>query len=186
MTKLISLYLLFFLTLLPLQSATAADMFIKFDGIDGESSAPGHEGEIDIISWSWGVVYPRTINRGGKVNRLGAPGRGSITVSKKVDKTSPVLMESCTKGTSIEQALLTVETNDGSGIEYVTILMENLVITGVEVVDPERVTGPAGEEILTENVTLNFSKIKMDYNPMNPDGSSAGKVETTWKVEKGG
>jgi type VI secretion system secreted protein Hcp len=34
-------------------SFAAADMFLKIEGIDGESSDKDHKGEIDIISWSW-------------------------------------------------------------------------------------------------------------------------------------
>jgi type VI protein secretion system component Hcp len=37
----------------------AADYFIKFDGISGESVDVKHEDEIDVESWSWGETPHR-------------------------------------------------------------------------------------------------------------------------------
>ena len=33
----------------------AVDFFLKIDGIEGESTQKGHEKEIEIQSWSFGV-----------------------------------------------------------------------------------------------------------------------------------
>ena len=35
----------------------AADYFIKFDGIKGESIDAKHKDEIDVESWSWGETH---------------------------------------------------------------------------------------------------------------------------------
>ena len=35
----------------------AADYFIKFDGINGESVDAKHKDEIDVESWSWGETH---------------------------------------------------------------------------------------------------------------------------------
>jgi len=32
----------------------AVDMFLKIDGVEGESRDETHQKEIDILSWSWG------------------------------------------------------------------------------------------------------------------------------------
>ena len=33
----------------------AIDTHIKFDGVEGESTHKDHKGEIEVLSWSWGV-----------------------------------------------------------------------------------------------------------------------------------
>ena len=33
----------------------AIDTHIKFDGVDGESTHKEHKGEIELLSWDWGV-----------------------------------------------------------------------------------------------------------------------------------
>jgi type VI secretion system secreted protein Hcp len=33
-----------------------SNIFLKIDGVTGESIASGHEGEIDILSWEWRLI----------------------------------------------------------------------------------------------------------------------------------
>jgi len=33
----------------------ATDTHIKFDGVDGEATHADHKGEIEVLSWTWGV-----------------------------------------------------------------------------------------------------------------------------------
>lgn len=178
MKKLSFIALVSALALSPVQFAHAAEAFMKLGDIIGESSDPSHAGEMEVLSWSWGVEHPTEINRGGNVARKSKPGMGSLTFKKNVDKTTPILLEKCANGKRFDDAVLTVRKFDGSGVEYVTITMKKVIITSVSVDNSK-----PGEDVLTENVTLNFSKIKMHYEPQAP--GSSGNVETTWKVEKG-
>jgi type VI secretion system secreted protein Hcp len=34
----------------------AVDMFLKLDGVNGESKDKVHGKEIDVLSWSWGMT----------------------------------------------------------------------------------------------------------------------------------
>jgi type VI secretion system secreted protein Hcp len=59
-------------------------MFLKLDGIAGESTDPKHKGEIDIQGWSWGLSEPAP--------SVPQPGVGTgkvsihdITIQKPVD-----------------------------------------------------------------------------------------------------
>ena len=45
-----------------------------------------------------------------------------------------------------------------------------------------RTGGSGGEDRLTENVTLNFSKFKYAYVPQKPDGSPSGAKEASWNI----
>ena len=35
-----------------------ADMFLKVAGVTGECQDPDHKGEIEVMSWSWGLDAP--------------------------------------------------------------------------------------------------------------------------------
>ena len=37
--------------------ALASDIFLKIDGVKGESQVKGHKDEIEVLSWSWGQVH---------------------------------------------------------------------------------------------------------------------------------
>ena len=41
------------------------DFFLKIEGIEGESEDRAHKGEIEILSWSWGVTNAGTSGGGG-------------------------------------------------------------------------------------------------------------------------
>ena len=83
----------------------AVDMFLKIPGIDGESADQSHRGEIDILSWSWGMSQSGTTHLGSG----GGSGKVSvqdITLTKYVDAASPALLLGCCKGTHLDEAVL--------------------------------------------------------------------------------
>ena len=51
------------------------DVFIKINGIDGESQDAAHLNEIDVIGWRWKVAQPATMMSGS------GGGAGKATVS---------------------------------------------------------------------------------------------------------
>ena len=42
--------------------------------------------------------------------------------------------------------------------------------------------GSGGQDRLTENITLNFAKIKMDYTPQTAKGAGEASVTQGWDV----
>ncbi len=42
--------------------------------------------------------------------------------------------------------------------------------------------GSGGEDRLTENVTLNFAKVKCEYVPQKEDGSGDAALPMTWDI----
>ena len=50
----------------------AVDVFLKLGDIGGESADSAHKGEIDVLSWSWGIAQTGTMSGGG----VGGAGRG--------------------------------------------------------------------------------------------------------------
>ena len=44
--------------------------------------------------------------------------------------------------------------------------------------------GAGGDGRLTENITLNFGKVKVSYTPQNEDGSAGKTIEVIWNVEQ--
>ncbi len=52
----------------------AVDMFLKIDDVEGESVDDVHAGEIDVLSWSWGMSQSGTTH--------GGPGGGTSNSHK--------------------------------------------------------------------------------------------------------
>ena len=153
----------------------SVDMFLKIEGIDGEAQDGSHGGEIDVLSWSWGMSQSGTTHTGG------GGGAGKVAVqdlsfTKFVDKATPNLMMACSNGKHLPSALLTVRKAGENPVEYIKINMENVLITSLST------GGSQGEDRLTENVTLNFAKVKTEYTPQSGDGSAEAAVEYGWNI----
>ena len=65
----------------------ASDMFLKVDGIDGESSDDKHSGEIEVLSYSWGVRQQRSGSASSAGNlSTGRADFQDFSIVKAIDK----------------------------------------------------------------------------------------------------
>jgi type VI secretion system secreted protein Hcp len=156
----------------------ATDMFLKIEGVDGESRDSEHKGEIDVLAWSWGLSQSGTTHMGGG-GGAGKVNVQDISVTKWVDKSSANLMKYCCNGKHFKEALLTVRKAGEKPLEYVKIKMNDLIISSVST------GGSGGEDRLTENVTLNFGKVGFEYQPQKDDGSKdGGAIPMVWNIKE--
>lgn len=156
----------------------AVDMAIKIDGIKGESKLKNHVEEIDVLAWSWGMSQSGSFHVGGG-GGAGKVNIQDVSFTKYVDKASPELMLACSNGKHIKEAVLTVRKAGEKPLEYLTITMEKVLVSSVST------GGSGGEDRLTENVTVNFAKVKVEYQEQDDKGGpKGGKVNYGWDVEQ--
>jgi type VI secretion system secreted protein Hcp len=152
-------------------------MFMKIDDVGGESNDKTHKGVIDVLAWSWGISNSGTTHQGGG----GGAGKANVqdlSFTKYCDSSSHALMMAATNGHHFKKAHLVVRKAGGKGapIEYIKIEMDEVLITSVSA------GGSGGEDRLTENVTLNFAKVKYEYTPQKPDGTPGKTMEMVYDI----
>lgn len=145
----------------------AVDMFIKVGDFKGESNDKKHAEWIDVLAWSWGLSNSGTTHQGGG----GGAGKANVqdlSFTKYVDSSTHNLIAASFNGKHVTKANLVVRKAGGKGtpVEYIKIEMDEVLITSVST------GGSGGEDRLTENVTLNFAKIKLEYTPQKHDGTA--------------
>ncbi|MEZ4649553.1 MAG: type VI secretion system tube protein Hcp [Candidatus Eisenbacteria bacterium] len=155
----------------------SVDMFIKIGDIVGEAKDSKHGGEIDVLAWSWGMSQSGTMHVGGG-GGSGKVNMQDLSVTKYIDKSSPVLMQMCSDGSQMPLAKLTIRKAGGKNpLEYLIISMKDVIITACST------GGSSGEDRLTENVTLNFAKVKFEYTAQKQDGSAdGGAIPMIWDI----
>jgi type VI secretion system secreted protein Hcp len=153
----------------------AVDMFLKLGTIKGESKDSVHKGEIDILAWSWGASNSGTAHVGGGAG-AGKVNVQDMSITKYVDKSSPDIFLACCNGAHIPEALLVVRKAGTTPLEYIKITMTDVMITSVST------GGSGGEDRLTENVTLNFAKVKVGYVEQTATGAAGDKPEVGWDI----
>ena len=154
----------------------AVDMFLKLEGLDGESRDSKHKNEIDILAWSWGMSNSGSAHVGGGAG-AGKVNVQDLSVTKWTDKATPDMMLACCNGKHFDKATLTVRKAGEQPLEYLIITMEEVMITSISS------GGSGGEDRLTENVTLNFAKVSTNYQEQDAKGKAQGGPKTmTWNI----
>ncbi len=156
----------------------AIDVYLSIDGIKGESNDDRHKDWIECRSVSFGVEQPKsaTASTSGGHTAERCEHR-DIVVAKLADLSSPILLQTCAAGRTIPKARLEFMRADGQGerVKYFEIEIENVLIGAVS---------PAVQEgdILSEEVSLKFSKVKWKYTQQKIGGGAGGNTSGGWDL----
>src|SRR5215471_3115033 len=153
----------------------ALDQFIKIGDLKGEAKDKTHKDEIDVQSWSWGVSNSGSAQVGGGAG-AGKCNVQDLSFTKYIDKATPDLMLACCNGKHYDTATLTVRKAGTNPLEYLKVTMSEVLIAGVTT------GGAGGEDRLTETVTLNFGKVKVDYKEQTEKGAAGDTPSMTWDI----
>lgn len=145
----------------------AVDMFLKLDGIKGESQDKTHKDEVDVLAWSWGASKG---SAGQRANPNQVCGQ-QLSVTKWVDLATPGLTNNLVLGSTIPSATLTVRKAGDSPLEYIVIKLNGVLVSSIST------GGSGGEDRLTEGVSFAFSGGTITYTP-DVDGKP-GKSATS-------
>jgi type VI secretion system secreted protein Hcp len=157
-----------------LVSAGTGDMFLMVKGakhglIKGESQDDQHKGEIDVISWSWGMQAKQNIGGGA------ASGKAVINdlrIVKRVDSASTALMLALRTNEPIQKAVLTLRKAGKSQVEYLKISIEQGRVISLTIDGGD---ANAGADVV-ERVGFSFNKIEVEYVPQGKDGLPQGSM----------
>lgn len=151
------------------------DMFMKIDSLKGESIDRVHGGEIDVLAWRWGISNVGSAHVGGGAGS-GKADVHDLSFTKYVDKATPDLLLSACNGKHWDQAVLVVRKSGETPLEYLRITMTEVLVSSLQA------GGNLGEDRLTEEVTLNFAAVKVDYVEQTPRGGAGDKPSMNWNV----
>jgi type VI secretion system secreted protein Hcp len=126
------------------------DVFIKIDGITGESQDAAHPDEIQVENWTWKLSQRSSMMSGS------GGGAGKATVEDlvffhKIDRASPNLMSYCLTGKHIPKTILTMRKAGGVPFDFFRITLSDVIVTGVEM------------SASYEQVRLLFAKVQQEY-----------------------
>jgi type VI secretion system secreted protein Hcp len=139
-------------------------MFLKIQGVTGEAGDKQHKGEIEVVSWSWGM----------QASTSAAPGQASgkatmreLQVVKRVDQSSPTLMKYLRNHKLVQDATLTVrKAGKEPPLEYLTIGLERVRVTSLTI--------ESDNTELMERVSLGFQKVRVTHMPQGASGAQGG------------
>jgi len=135
----------------------STDIFLKLTDIKGDSMDSKHVGEIDVTAFSGPGVC--------RTSAGGVPVFEPVTISKGLDKSTPLLMKAAIEGTLIADGRLTVRKAGGDATEFLVFEFQDI-------------------EILSSGNVFSFTAAhnRMIFTPQNDDGSGGAPVVTEWDV----
>jgi type VI secretion system secreted protein Hcp len=155
----------------------AQDLFLKIDGIKGESLDDKHKDEIEVLRWSWEILQPSTMHSGSG----GGAGKATVRDLKIlhcIDCASPNLMKYALTGKHIPSAFLVARKAGGAPHEYIKISMFDVIIARVSMA-----VGVDDSSLGYESVSLSFSKIKQEYFIQNAQGGNGGAITAGYDIK---
>lgn len=153
----------------------AVDYFIKIDGIEGESADSKHKGEIELLSFSWGLTNPGTFGRGAG----GGAGKASFQdfhFVARTSKASPKLFQACASGSHVKSALLTARRVGKEQLEFLKYKFSEVVVSAFQT------SGSDGDGPV-DQISLNYAKVELEYRPQSPSGKLEAPVKAAWDLK---
>lgn len=125
--------------------------YLKLDGIKGEVTAKTHKGEIAISSFSVGTSQRGSGGGGG----AGKVSFSSFTITKRIDKASPLLFQGAASGKHYKEAVISfAKTKSGKQTDYLQFKMTDVLISSIQDGTSQSSHQPV------ESISFNYAKIE--------------------------
>ena len=170
-------------------TASAVEMYMFIEGVEGESTGKDHAGWIDILSYNYEVSGPVPIDS----LHSSPPTMGEFSLTKEQDQSTPMLMLYTCEGTVIPEVVFELCRGESEGEPFLRYTLQDVIITKTfDKATPHLATYGSGsslyevgpiEEVsftrLTEDISLNYSKIEWEYI-VQGTGGNGQTISTGW------
>lgn len=150
-----------------------SDFFLQSSGLPGEVQDPAtHSGEIELNTVAWGLVNPVSSSGTGRATW------DEIQITKRIDRSSPLLMTAVARGTRYSSMVLTGIKSGGDGppIDYFQLTLFDVHVTSFKEV------GDLDHDHVSDSFSLHFSKLRFRYLRPDPDTGELTPVQTCWDI----
>lgn len=134
--------------------------------LKGEAMAPGHEDDIVIVHWDWGLSAGSAI---GSVQATGRRSYTALTLVKQIDSASTALMSALATNDEVKEARLTLCRAGEGQHPFLTLTLKGARITSL------KHSGDEGGST-HETVTIAFTKVDVEYVPQKGTGLRGGSM----------
>jgi type VI secretion system secreted protein Hcp len=148
----------------------SADIFLRLDGIGGDSTDAKHKGDIDVES----VAYD--------VKRSSKSTTALLRIDKVYDASSPKLLSAATTGRHIKSGMLTFRVSGGSSdSDFLTYKLSDIAVSSYEQGGSNPDQKPLGS--LEEEIGLTAGKVSVTERSVDNSGKSKPPVNATVEIK---
>jgi type VI protein secretion system component Hcp len=149
----------------------ATELFLTWPGIIGPSTVQGHAGDIELTSYS--QTASNTFNPGSTGTGAGAvkPICGEVTITKRIDNTSPIFLGMVLSGTRTGGPVTVTFAKSPNDATFYSVTLRNVVPTSITQSDDP---GPGK---ITETIVFAATRFDFTFTPQLPNGSFGTPVK---------
>jgi len=157
----------------------AKDIYLQISTIPGESTDDQHKEWIEISSFSHGLSQMGTdAISGGSARTFGRCDHQDFSISKSLDKATPLLALTCSNGEHIEEIKIELcRASKDKGV-YMEYLLTDCIVSSVNY------SGSDGSGRPMESVTFNYATIQWTYTDWSADGKKGGQTQKFWNLKE--
>lgn len=155
----------------------AVDMYMRIDGVSGESKDSNHKGWSNVQSYSWGAVQPGNM-ASGSGGGIGKASFNDLSVVAIIDKAAPAILKYCANGKHLPTVEISVCKAGGTQIEYLRITLNEVLVTSVN-------QGAAKDsDAVLVTYAFQAARVKKQYWEQTDQGSKGGESVLAWNIKE--
>lgn len=148
----------------------SADIFLKLDGISGDSSDDTHKGEIDLESVAYDVQHSSKSTT------------ALLRIDKVYDSSSPKLLSAAAAGRHIKSGTITFRVSGGSSdSDFLTYKLSDIAVSSYEQGGSNPDQKPLGS--LEEEIGLTAGKLAVTERSVDNSGKAKPPVNATVEIK---
>jgi type VI secretion system secreted protein Hcp len=157
------------------------DIYLKFsNGITAESADKLHPDWLEIISWSHVINQPKSATAytaGGHTSERA--NHAPMIFFKEIDKSSPLIYQHCSGGTTFDEVVVDFMRADGEGnrVKYLRLKLKHVLIGSVSLLVSKRGS-------MIESFALKYAAVEWVYTQQKIGGGQGGQVAGAWSLTK--
>lgn len=155
----------------------AIDMFLKVDGVTGESKDANHKNWVDALSFNWAASQPGNMSVGGG----GGAGKvqfRDLNVQAVIDKATPAIMKYCASGKHVAKVELSICKAGGNQVEYTRVVLEDVLVSATEF------NGVGNTDAILVNYYFQPAKVNLHYWEQADKGNKGAESKSGWDIKQ--
>jgi type VI secretion system secreted protein Hcp len=151
--------------------------FLSIPGVPGSATTKGFEGQIELLTWAWGVDSSASVGGSAGGDGAGKATPRDVIALAQSDIQSPVLLGDTNTGRHLQTALISCVRNGKKPFTFMTLKFEDVLVTSYAVT-PDPTNG-----LPLDLIHLVFAKITQTVFPQNADGSAGTAISHSFDYE---
>jgi len=156
--------------------------YIKIEDpqIDGDSKEQNHQNWIPVDEIGYGIQWDGDVKAADAAGRLnGEPNHSGLTITKPIDKSSPMLRQKCSSGERLGKVTVDLVNLAGTGVVAHQIELAPAFVSGIRIVTP-----PDNGSQPVEEVEFRYGTVKWVHTSQDDKGKKAGQSEGSWNIRE--